>query len=206
MALLTQHERHTIEHAIAAAETKTAGELVLAIVPQSHGYSGYRALITWVWSMGIVLCMHHLWPTWSTATILLLQIPIAAIVWPVTGLGVVLRLLLPRHVMQQAVHQRVMQMFADRGVHHTRDASGILVMISEKEHRVVILADRGIHHRVDANHWQRYVDQIIKGIQRHQTHDAVIDVIQHMGALLATHFPRQHDDTNELPNRVIYER
>ena len=58
-----------------------------------------------------------------------------------------------------------MQMFIEQGIHNTRDQSGLLVMLSELEHQVVILGDAGIHQKVGDAGWEGYIERIVTGLK-----------------------------------------
>ena len=99
--------------------------------------------------------------------------------------------------------ERAMQMFIERGIHNTRDQSGILVMLSELEHQVVILGDAGIHQKVGDDGWEGYIKRIVTGLKGGQAAASIVAVLQDLGAQLAAHFPARVDDTDELANEVV---
>ena len=96
-----------------------------------------------------------------------------------------------------------MRMFIERGIHNTRDQSGLLLMLSELEHQVVILGDAGIHEKVGDAGWEAYVGRIVEGLKTGQAASSIVGVLEELGATLATHFPPRDDDTNELSNDVV---
>jgi putative membrane protein len=71
------------------------------------------------------------------------------------------------------------------------------------EHRVEVLADRGINSKVDRVLWQEIVHTLTAGLKSGQACDAFCKAIARCGEILATHFPRQADDKDELPNRLV---
>ena len=54
-----------------------------------------------------------------------------------------MRLIVPSRYQQDCVSAKTKQAFIELGVTETRDRSGVLILLSEAEHRVEILADRG---------------------------------------------------------------
>jgi len=101
------------------------------------------------------------------------------------------------------VEERAFALFTERGMHRTRDRTGMLILISELEHRVVILGDVGIHEHVGDAGWQAHVDHIVQSIKRGQTAQGVVEVIERLEAAHAEHLPPRPDDTNELPNLIV---
>jgi putative membrane protein len=206
MALLSRAEQSAVAETIREIETGTAGEVVVAVVKRSHTYAGYRALwlalalaCVWLFSYAYVPTQVRIlerdW--WMVCAVLL--------GWLLFSLPSVVRLCVPKEVRAYAVKQRAFAMFAERGVHQTRDASGILIMLSELEREVVILADRGIHAHVGDMGWQHHVQEIVQGIKQGITAQALQEVLRKMGYVLAQHFPPRQDDTNELPDSVYVE-
>jgi putative membrane protein len=98
------------------------------------------------------------------------------------------------------VKARAEQLFIEEGVTETRERSGVLLYLSEAEHRVELLADRGIHERVGAETWQRLVDEVVIGIRAGHAMDGIVKAVDAIGASLAQHFPPSSDDVNELSN------
>ena len=71
------------------------------------------------------------------------------------------------------------------------------------EHKVWILADHGINAKVPAGHWDSLVAAITAGIRQKRAANAICEAVAGIGALLATHFPVQADDRDELRSVII---
>jgi putative membrane protein len=93
--------------------------------------------------------------------------------------------------------------FTEQGLHYTKAHTGILILVSLLEHRVEVFADRGINQKVSAGTWDEIVHTITAGIKSGQAGNAFCQAIERCGDILATHFPRQADDENELSNQLI---
>jgi putative membrane protein len=120
-----------------------------------------------------------------------------------SGLAWFTRTLVPEELCRQKVSARAKQLFLEHGVTETRDRSGVLVYLSEAEHRIEILADRGVHERVGKDGWQRTVDGVVQAIRAGQAGQGVLAAIETIGAALAEHFPPRPDDVNELSDAVV---
>jgi putative membrane protein len=142
-------------------------------------------------------------PALAVHWLLVLQPVVIALVYRVCGWEPIYRYLIPPQAAERAVAHRAFAIFAERGVHRTRDRSGLLVLVSELEHRVVILGDSGIHERVHEDGWAAQVSHLVARIREGKTKQGLIEVIESFAPTLAEIAPRRPDDTNELPDSVV---
>ncbi len=202
MATLTQEDQNQISATIAAVESKTAGEVVVAVVGQSDDYAKIRYTAAFCLTMVTAWLAHHA-PLGAFSDYLIpLQFPVFFLWLQVIKISAVTRFL-AKQVSSKRVRERAMRMFIERGIHNTRDQSGLLVMLSELEHQVVILGDAGIHKQVGDSGWENYVGRIVEGLKNGQAGTSIVGVLEELGITLATHFPPRDDDTNELSNDVV---
>jgi uncharacterized membrane protein len=106
---------------------------------------------------------------------------------------------------EKAVEQRAEREFLRLGIQNTAGRTGVLIMISLREHRVCVKADQAIHKLVGEAAWQSAVDTIVAGIKAGRQAAGICDAVAQVGEVLARHFPRQVDDVDELPNEVVME-
>lgn len=210
MHLLSESDCRCIEAAVAEVERHSNTELVVAVVERSAPYGAWRAGIAGMWGLtaglALLYAAHYMTPElreWAALAAFLFQLPVAVLAFGHLGRSTFLRRLLPADLIEQAVASRALQLFAERRVYETRDRTGILLLISELEHRVVILGDRGIHERVGDTGWQHQVAHLIQRIRDGKPADGVLEVIAELRQQLEMHFPPRPDDTNELPNTVV---
>ena len=202
MALLTPKELDDLGSAIERAEARTAGEIVVAVLKQSDDYQGERLLNALLLGFGI--CALTLWliPGLSGLYLLTLQPPIFLGSWYLLGVPPLMRALSLRNA-ATLVHQRALRLFTEQGIAETRDRSGLLIMVSELEQRVIILGDSGLHAKVGDPGWEKYVERILAGIKTDSAAEALLAVLEELSEVLTTHFPPRSDDTNELSNKVV---
>jgi putative membrane protein len=205
MALFSEDDRRRIEAKVQAVEAGSASEIVVASVERSASYAGHRMLHAGLLAALLASLTHHLFPQLDADAVLWLQLPLWALGWLVLGTPAVLRRLVPDAVRDQAVQERAARMFTERGVFDTRDHSGVLILLSELEHKVVILGDRGIHARVQLEGWQHHIQHIVAATAAGRPADGVCEVLDELGAILAEAFPRRADDTNELSDQMTTE-
>nr|PZN28563.1 MAG: hypothetical protein DIU78_02395 [Pseudomonadota bacterium] len=205
VSILAHADEQAIEAAIARVEERSATELVVAVVRRSDDYWQWRVLSAAGWGVAAAIAFTFLLPDASPLFAILLQIPVAALVYFVTGLGAVLRRFVPAAVLDDAAQARAMLLFSERGLHDTRERTGLLVFISELEHRVVVLGDSGIRAAVGDDGLRFYVDDVIDHIRRGRAVDGILDVIARLEPVLVEKAPVRPGDVNEIPNRVIRE-
>jgi putative membrane protein len=199
----TDDEKEQLRQAVAAAESKTAGEIVPMIVTSAARYTEIE-LLGVIFGLLLGMIAEAIWSDpWGSPYFQLWPVIGALIGFLISRLALVKRLLAPKSRIDEAVHTLALASFTDQGLHHTRDHTGILILISLLEHRVEVLADRGINQKVSAGTWDEIVHMITAGIKSGQAGDAFCQSIARCGDILATHFPRQADDKDELSNRLV---
>ena len=199
----TEDEKERIRQAIIAAESKTAGEIVPIIAASSARYTEIELLgvvvglcagiiVEWFWSDPWGSEYVNLWPI------------IGAFVGFLAGrLSIIKHFVASKERITEAVHTLALASFSEHGLHYTRDHTGILILVSLLEHRVEVLADRGINAKVETGTWQEVVNVLTEGLKSNLACDAFCKAIARCGEILATHFPRQADDQDELSNRLV---
>jgi putative membrane protein len=203
----TPEEQERIRQTVVAAEQRTAGEIVPVLVGASARYAEIELA-----GMGIGLVA-------GTLASFVLQDPWASIhsqlLWPLAGavagsilcvIPAVKRNLTPNDRITEAVHLRSLAAFTAQGLHYTRAHTGILILASLLEHRVEVLADRGINEKVAAGTWNEIVQFLTAGLKSGSACDGYCKAIERCGEILAQHFPRSPDDTDELANKLVIER
>jgi putative membrane protein len=202
--LFNEEEKARIEAAVRQAESRTSGEIVPMVVDESYDYpraeilgAGFFSLATGVtlsWAFFDESLWHFLW---------LFALGYLPFKWLIRSIPALRRRIIHPLEISAEVDEKAVVSFFEQGLHHTRDKTGILILLSLFERRVRVLADRGISDVVPADSWDGIVRIITDGICRGQTCDALCVAIDNCGQLLQEHFPIKDDDTNELPNLII---
>lgn len=97
---------------------------------------------------------------------------------------------------------RARVVFEEQELTATRDRSGVLLYVAWKDHKLAVLGDAGIHEKVGESYWHGIVDQVVTAFKDERYGDGLANAVTEIGRRLAEHFPRKHDDTNELRNEV----
>ena len=204
-SLFTEHDLESVREATAAAEARTAGEIVPYIVERvvERDEARWRgatlgalgaALIA-----GVVHAVGHYWSGFGVWWITLPTIVGAGFGYVITGIDAIARWLIPEDHLERAVRVRAEAAFLEEEVFATRDRTGILVFLAIFERRALILADEGIHRSVPKDTWQDLVGDLTAGIKAGRAADALAEAIARCGELLVRYeVERRPDDEDEL--------
>lgn len=199
----TAEDQERIRLAVATAEKATSGEIATMVVARSDSY---REAVTLGAVLGaatvalvIAVLSHHI-TIWSYLPLTMaLYFPLQLLVSRVPALQ---RPFIATARLNEAVRERAVRAFYEKELYRTKDETGILIFISLFEHKVWILGDRGINTKIPADSWGELVQILVAGIKNGSAADALCEVINRCGKVLATHFPREADDINELQDEI----
>lgn len=219
--LFNDNDRDRIGDAIAAAEGRTAGEIVVIVSGEQHRYPATALSIAALLALALpLLALMSGWSPaawfadWDEATrdnsarhalevIVGLQAMVFAGVLALlyfTHLG---RTLTPSGLRRDRVHRAALTQFKARGLEKTVGRTGVLIYIDEPEHIAEVVADTAIYAKVKPDHWGTTITALIDGIKAGRPGDGVVAAVALAGDVLAEHFPVLPNDVNELPDRLI---
>ena len=219
--LFSDPDRARIETAIAAAESRTAGEIVVIVSSERARYVATALTVAALAALTLPVVAatagwrpDRLFPDWDTidaattvvhaiqgfaAVQVLLFAALLALVLA-TRIG---QWLTPRGLRQDRVHHAAIVQFKARGLSATEGRTGVLIYVAEAERIAEVIADTGIYEKVAPEHWGATIVALIDGIRAGTPADGLIAAIGLAGAVLAEHFPPVADNPNELPDRLI---
>lgn len=207
---LSEADHGRIRSAVAAAEKKTAGEIVCMVVSSSYHYPLANVLGATAAALPMSLLGTHFLGAWlwigSQNMWLFLGLFTICFVlfhWALDRVPGLKRRFISRREIDEEVEEAAINAFFRQGLYRTRDASGVLLFISVFEHKVWLLADRGIHEKVPQAEWDALVSRVTRGIREGQRTDAICSAIAAIGRRLESHFPVKPDDTDELENLIV---
>lgn len=204
MIRFTDNDRKAISDAIHAAEKKTSGEFVAVVAHASDHYVFlpllWAAMIALLVPGALLLSGGPLSHVESYHLQLLIFIVLVALLLFVPGLHL---WLVPRSVKHSRASRLAKAQFYLQGVHMTAEHSGVLLFVSIAERYVEIVADKGIHERIGEAHWQGIVENFVECVRSGKVVDGFVEAITACGEAMATHYPRQADDTDELADGLI---
>lgn len=199
---MDEQDRNAIADAVRQAESQTAAEIVVVI---DHAAASYRSVPV---VMALSLSLFVPWPLLAmTATsaprIFLTQLVCAALLlclllWYGRGGRFV-----PGFIKRRRAHDVALREFTARGLTRTRGRTGVLFYVAIQERYAEILVDTGLDGKVDQAVWGGIIEPALLAAREDRLRDGLIDAVRAVGAVLATHAPRQADDIDELPNKVV---
>jgi putative membrane protein len=200
--LLDPADRQRIEAAVIEAERATSGEIVVAVVHASDEYGSAG------WRLGVALAvlaflgLVHFRPDLPLLAYLAAQGAALLVGHTLARLDPIRRLLLSDALAELRVRQRAVRAFAENGLSRTRGHTGILLLASLLERRVVVLADEGIHRALDPGEsWQEVVDLALAGLRAGRPAEGLLAAVGRCGEILARHLPMEPPrNLDELPN------
>ena len=222
IAMLSDADHDRVSAAVSAAEAHSAGEIVTILTDRSDGYwdvaLAWAALVaatailmlslTPAFYLGLIDRVTGAWANeWTPGEIF------AVALGGATGkfLGMlIIQLwqplkfwLVPPPVKARRVLARAITCFKVGAERRTHGRTGILIYLSMREHRAEIVADAAISGKVAPEVWGEAMAAMLPEIRAGRIADGMVAAIERVGAVLAEHFPRAVDDTNELPDRLI---
>jgi len=205
MIEITQADRDKVSQAVLEAEKHTTGEIVPMIVAQSDDYSGARWRLAVAGALLSGFLAYFFLGNHDPVWILYTQIPGLYIGYALGNVDAILRPFMLDEKIDEEVNQRALQAFYKHRLHHTKDRTAILIMVSLLERRVEILADAGINSKVPKDTWQGIVNDMIASIKTNDLSEGICIAVRECGEILAKDFPGQHDNPDEVSNKLIVE-
>lgn len=219
---VSEADHDLVTAAVAEAERHTNGEIVTVIAAQSNDYDDvalvWASIIAFV-AMSVIALFpdfyqslyyrvtggwgHELTANQWLGTV----IAIGALKW--IGVWLILlwrplRLwLTPRAILAARVRARAIDLFKVGTEGKTMGRTGVLLYVSLREHRADIVADEAIAAKVSAAVWGEAMEALIGHIGDGRPGLGMAEAVQRMGIVLAEHFPRDAENPNELPDRLI---
>ncbi|NOK34749.1 hypothetical protein HMI49_16240 [Corallococcus exercitus] len=199
--LLEDAARTQAAEAVAAIESQTAAEVVVAVRRASGSYAHTDA---WLGAFAAYVVL-----------MVLLFIPqeIHLLVFPPVVLlsyfgGMLVGRLLPslrraltsRKVQEASVRTAARAAFTELGVSHTSRRTGILVFVSVLERRVEVVTDYGVDPSLMGAEWQDALTQLSAAVAASTASEPFFQALRRLQAPLARALPRLEDDVNELPD------
>ena len=109
----------------------------------------------------------------------------------------------PRATKARRVRRRAILLFRTAAEARTRGRTGVLLYLSLDEHRAELVADSAINAKVAPEVWGEAMAALVTAIRDGRPGEGMAQAVAQVGVVLADHFPREADDINELPDRLI---
>ena len=92
--------------------------------------------------------------------------------------------------------------FVELGMTRTRERNGVLILVAPMTRGFAVVGDEAVHSKCGDEFWQKIADEMASHFRESRFTEGIVQGVRKAGAILAEHFPRRSDDTNELPDRV----
>jgi uncharacterized membrane protein len=94
--------------------------------------------------------------------------------------------------------------FESLGMTKTAERNGVLLFVAPASQTFAIIGDRGIHEHCGPGFWTDVASAMEDDFRSGRYTDGIVKGVERVGAVLATHFPREagRTDANELPDEV----
>lgn len=208
-----------VRAAVADAESRTSGEIAIAITPESADYSFNELFASVTFGAAVFAAMlpfharivaildrvfWHL-PSWYVPAFYgIASFASIALAFLFANIPALDRLVIPRRIRTESVYRRALRHFVESGIYATRERSGILIFVSIMEREVRILADSGISAHIDQAEWDRLASSLALGIRSKKAGHALVQAVQECGLMLERRFPPRADNPNELSDALVF--
>lgn len=193
--------RAAFKHAIESIESVTSIEVVIAVRRRSSAYLHANmivgALVAFAGLATMMFASHEFANTSIVVDPFVVGLAAGGLV---ELLPTVKRLLTPASGRRRHVLRAARATFVERGIHNTRDRSGVLVYISWLEQQVVLVADTGLARALPAEAIEKANDALTTVMTTSGA--AVATALRTILEPLSSAMPRRADDINELPDSI----
>ncbi len=100
------------------------------------------------------------------------------------------------------LEERSLRRFHLLGMTKTAERNGVLIYVAPRAHQFRILGDEGIHAKVGPEFWKDVAAGMELHFRKAEFTEGVVESVRRVGEALAAHFPRRHDDRDELSNAI----
>jgi putative membrane protein len=198
---LDDDARAAFKRAIEAIEAASATEVVVAVRRRSHGYRHANVAVGMLVAFAGLAAMLFARHTFSLTSILVDPFVVGLLAGGIVELlPTVKRVLTPPAQRRLHVHRAARATFVERGVHATRERTGLLVYISWLEQTVALVPDLGLARALSpdtlATMEQALAAEMRAGGAR------VAAALERFGEQLRAAAPVRDDDTTELSDAI----
>ena len=222
MTALTHDDHRQVSAAIADAERQSDGEIVAVTTELSdpyHDVALHWAVLVLIGTLAIFAAAPDVLRFWfdlflggwrpepSLRELLTLLLVLATAKF--TAVLLMLRymplrlMLTPGATKTRRVRRRAITVFRAAAERRTVGRTGILIYLSMAEHRAEIVADEAILAVTDDATWGEAMGALIAEVKQGRIAAGMVAAIEQVGSVLAQHFPRSADDSNEIPDKLI---
>ncbi|HEU4498972.1 MAG TPA: hypothetical protein VFR60_06510 [Sphingomicrobium sp.] len=221
MLRLSAEDHSRVSAAIAVAEQKSDGEIIAITADQSDAYHDvglHWAVLAMVavlaffaampWQLSAWYDRLHGWSAEPGLRELLTLLLLFALLKFLVVLfllkwGPLRMLLTPGSTKTRRVRRRAIMLFKAGAERRTIGRTGILIYLSMAEHRAEIVGDEAITAVTTPDTWGEAMTALLTDVKAGRPGDGIVAAVGIIGEVLAEHFPKSSEDTNEIPDKLI---
>ena len=221
MLKLGADDHARVSAAISAAEAKSDGEIIAITTDQSDAYHDVGlhwavlamvAVLAFFAAMPQQLVHWHDWLQGWSAEPSLRELLTLLLFFALLKFLVVLfllkwrplrMLLTPGSTKTRRVRRRAIMLFRTGAERRTIGRTGILIYLSMAEHRAEIVGDEAITAVTTPETWGEAMAALLTDVKDGRPGDGIVAAVKIIGDVLAEHFPKSQEDTNEIPDKLI---
>jgi len=210
--LLTEEERGRLDRLVAETEQRAGAQIVLSVVERSDVYAElpWKAFALGAGAGGLaVVLLYLLRGTWTSSADMLLAVGATLVPGAACALLCVIapqfaRFFLDAGRADVETRQYAESLFLARDLFATRGRTGVLLLISLFERKVIVLPDTGLARRLPQPGQQAIADAMTRALSPGTVAGALESGLGELERRLASGVPPAAGG-NELPNTIIEE-
>ena len=216
--LFNDEQRRQVDQAVATAEANTSTEIVPVVATASGRYDRAEdiiglwfaiatAVVLWVWlprpadELGSWSGISMVWQIVALIAGTVVAFVLGAVIG--SKVGWLRRLFTPRREMRDDVNRRARESFFDNRIHHTADATGLLLYVSLFERMAAVIADQEVLEKLGQPALDELCAELTDRLRAGHPTDAMCAVLIIAGERLGAVLPRAADDVNELADALV---
>ncbi len=189
----------TFRDAISAIETNSSVECVVAVRARARLFLGQHVTVGLVVTYAVLIfAVLKAWAPWATLAFPIAGGVIAALL---VELAPLYRFLVPESVREQHVLAAARALFVEKGIHDTRDRTGLLIFIGVRDRVVRVIGDVGVLAAIGQTRLDHMAQTL--GVALDQGPAAIGRTLANLAPEFAEVLPKTADDANELADDVI---
>ena len=209
---LSDHDRGRLDELVAETERNTKTQIVLAVIRRSDTYAElpWKAFALGASIAGLLLLIldlsFHDWYPRVTALIAVTGMLASGALFALLTVLIpgFAKRFLPAYRAEVEVRQYAESLFLTRELFATSRRTGILVLVSLFERRVVILPDKGLDTQLQENDTQSVIATMTPFLKRKAIKQAFEAGLEQLSSILG--IAGQDTGEDELPNAIIEEK
>jgi putative membrane protein len=210
--ILSDHDRSRLDKLIAEAEKRMNTQIVLAVIKRSDSYAElpWKAFALGASVAGLlILILGHPFNDWYPRVNALVAVAVTLAGGAVFAFLTLLvpgfaKRFLSAHRAEVEVQQYAESLFLSRELFATSGRTGILLLVSLFERRIIVLPDKGLNNQLSKDAMDSVISAMTPFLKRREISQSFETGLEQLSSILKTVVPGAGE--NELPDEIIEEK